>query len=81
MDAFLLDMVDYRPFLIMTSNLPGKDTRPWKMLMLARKVVFEVICVFDERDRNRLAGYTDLDQDALRLELERRAASDPVATV
>lgn len=79
--AFLLDMLDYRPFVILTSHLPNKRTTAAKMLRLASRVVFDVIDVFDRSHRARLVQLGETDEDSLTQALERRAEIDPVAAM
>jgi hypothetical protein len=56
-NAFLLDKLDLGPYIIVTSHKPKEGSASEKMIQAAKEVVFDVICLSDEDDFERLQSY------------------------
>jgi hypothetical protein len=59
-NAFLLDKFDLGPYIIVTSHKPKAGSASEKMLQAAENVVFDVICVSDQDDFERLQSYVHI---------------------
>jgi hypothetical protein len=57
-DAFLLDKLGIGPYIVITSHKPKSGTSSEKMIQVAKDVLFDLICISDDRDFERLESYT-----------------------
>ncbi|HTY23012.1 MAG TPA: hypothetical protein VMC85_07770 [Desulfomonilaceae bacterium] len=57
LNAFLLDKLDIGPYIIITSHKPKEGSASEKMIEAAKAVVFDVICLSDQDDFERLQSY------------------------
>jgi hypothetical protein len=58
-NAFLLDLLDMGPYIIITSHLPKPGSSSHKMLELARPVIYDVIVINSQDDMQRLRSYLE----------------------
>ncbi|MGB6063267.1 MAG: hypothetical protein WBG50_00555 [Desulfomonilaceae bacterium] len=56
-NAFLLDKIDLGPYIMVTSHKPKQGSASEKMIQAAGEVVFDVICLSDQDDFERLQSY------------------------
>jgi len=56
-NAFLLDKLNLGPYIIVTSHKPKEGSASEKMIHAAKEVVFDVICLSDQDDFERLQSY------------------------
>lgn len=58
-NAFLLDKIGVRPFVVLTTNKPRKGSASDAMIKTAGGKVLEVLCLFDSDDKERLEWYLE----------------------
>ena len=72
-DAFLLDKLGIGPYIVITSHKPKSGSSSEKMIQVAQDVLFDVICISDDEDFERLESYTKVPPSRSRAAAERQA--------
>jgi hypothetical protein len=59
--AYFAQIATGTPTIVLTSHLPNPDSSSGKMLNMAgRNVIFDVLCIYSEKDVEKLRGYANM---------------------